>query len=350
MDLHIADNIRARRKERGLTQEQLAEALGVTHGAVHKWETGQSMPEIRLLVEMAELFETSVDALLGYGWQTGTMAQAAQHIKACVADKNLEEGLRYAERALKKFPNSFEVVYHSAEAYHLCLSPETASRAIRLYRECIRLLNQNPYDHIDLSFLENRIAMCYCILGKVDDAIALFKKHNIDGCNDDRIGLMLSQEGRAEEALPYLSAALDTCFSKLFNTCIGFANAYDMLGQFDQTRQMMQWMRQVSGGLRDTDKVCYLDRADIRLLTIEAAMHVKLNDLPAAKDCLRQANKLALRFDAAPSYSITQLYYCHNKETDCAYDDMGETALAVIENALQEELRPLWEEVRHEET
>ena len=46
MAVSLAENIRRFRKERALTQEQLAEALGVTVGAVYKWEAGLSQPEL----------------------------------------------------------------------------------------------------------------------------------------------------------------------------------------------------------------------------------------------------------------------------------------------------------------
>ena len=51
MELQISENIKRMRKNRAMTQEQLAEALGVTVGAVYKWENGLSTPEIRMLVE-----------------------------------------------------------------------------------------------------------------------------------------------------------------------------------------------------------------------------------------------------------------------------------------------------------
>ena len=56
MKIMLADNIRTFRKERSLTQEQLAEALGVTAGAVYKWEAKLSITELELIVQMAEFF------------------------------------------------------------------------------------------------------------------------------------------------------------------------------------------------------------------------------------------------------------------------------------------------------
>ncbi|MBO4367910.1 MAG: helix-turn-helix transcriptional regulator [Clostridia bacterium] len=61
MHISLSDNIRAFRKERKMTQEKLAEALGVTAGAVCKWESGLSLPELDMIMEMADLFDTPGD-------------------------------------------------------------------------------------------------------------------------------------------------------------------------------------------------------------------------------------------------------------------------------------------------
>ena len=53
------------RKEKKLTQEQLAERLNVTSQAVSKWENDLSYPDVELLVDLAKLFDCSVDYLLG---------------------------------------------------------------------------------------------------------------------------------------------------------------------------------------------------------------------------------------------------------------------------------------------
>ena len=50
MKSRLAENIKTFRKERKMTQEQLAEAMGVTAGAVYKWESKQSNPDLNLII------------------------------------------------------------------------------------------------------------------------------------------------------------------------------------------------------------------------------------------------------------------------------------------------------------
>lgn len=61
----LGNRIQELRKERKMTQEELAEKLDVTPQAVSKWETDNSYPDISLLVELANLFNCTVDELLG---------------------------------------------------------------------------------------------------------------------------------------------------------------------------------------------------------------------------------------------------------------------------------------------
>ena len=56
MKILLAENIRFFRKASGLTQEQLAEAMDVTVGAVSKWESGATTPDLSSILELAALF------------------------------------------------------------------------------------------------------------------------------------------------------------------------------------------------------------------------------------------------------------------------------------------------------
>lgn len=62
--MELGNNIKELRKQKGLRQEQLAEAMGVSTASVSKWETNQSYPELTLLAELADFFEVSIDALV----------------------------------------------------------------------------------------------------------------------------------------------------------------------------------------------------------------------------------------------------------------------------------------------
>lgn len=61
--MKIGENIRVLRLREGLTQEQVAQRLGVTYQAVSKWENGTNTPDISLLPEIASLFGVTIDAL-----------------------------------------------------------------------------------------------------------------------------------------------------------------------------------------------------------------------------------------------------------------------------------------------
>lgn len=62
--MKIGSNIAALRKEKGITQEELANALGVSAQAVSKWENNSSCPDVSLLTVIADYFGVTVDALL----------------------------------------------------------------------------------------------------------------------------------------------------------------------------------------------------------------------------------------------------------------------------------------------
>ena len=61
----IADRIKTLRENNDLTQNQLARKLGVTRASVNAWEMGQSSPNIKNVLGMADIFNVSTDYVLG---------------------------------------------------------------------------------------------------------------------------------------------------------------------------------------------------------------------------------------------------------------------------------------------
>ena len=62
--MNIADRIQYLRKQKGYSQEELAEKVGVSRQAVSKWESEQSTPDLEKVIAMSELFEVTTDYIL----------------------------------------------------------------------------------------------------------------------------------------------------------------------------------------------------------------------------------------------------------------------------------------------
>ena len=61
----LSDQIRKYRKEKGLSQDELAEKLGVSRQSISLWENGQTQPTIENILALARIFNVSTDAILG---------------------------------------------------------------------------------------------------------------------------------------------------------------------------------------------------------------------------------------------------------------------------------------------
>ena len=68
----LGENLKTLRKQRGMSQEILAQQLGVVRQTVSKWEKGLSVPDAELLKRIAELFEVPTSVLLGESVSEGT--------------------------------------------------------------------------------------------------------------------------------------------------------------------------------------------------------------------------------------------------------------------------------------
>lgn len=98
MNASIQDALLQLRTEHGLTQEQVADHLGITKAAVSKWECGQSMPDIALLPAIADLYSTTIDALFGRKEEFTLEETNAIYIHALeLFSQDYESGLAYVK-------------------------------------------------------------------------------------------------------------------------------------------------------------------------------------------------------------------------------------------------------------
>ena len=89
------------RKEKGITQEQLAEELGVSGRTISRWETGKNMPDISLLVEIAEFFDVSIPEIIKGERKSENMKEETKEVVETMSDYAKAE----KEQLIKSFRN-----------------------------------------------------------------------------------------------------------------------------------------------------------------------------------------------------------------------------------------------------
>ena len=84
--IKIGAFLKTLRKEKNLTQEQAAEQLGVSNRTVSRWETGTNMPDISLLVEIAELYGVSIPELIDGERKSENMNEEVKEVVSKMSD------------------------------------------------------------------------------------------------------------------------------------------------------------------------------------------------------------------------------------------------------------------------
>ncbi len=360
MKSKFSENIKKLRKAQHLTQEQFAEAMGVTAGAIYKWEQELSTPDIGLIMEIASFFGVSVDALVGYELCLSDKERILRAIKRIKIEKDYQYRWDDVEAWIRRYPNDFEIVYHSGVLYNLAgieaKNSSYVSRSIELLKHACRLIGQNKDPKISETSIYRDIAIGCLLLGKQQEGLEQLKIHNPCGVNDDIIGQELATDSqRRKEALPYLSNALLHCTASLYRVVIGFTNIYFERKDYHSAIGIISWMSEYLFGLKSEKGPSYLDKDNAFILALCGAVYGKIGEEDEAKKYLRKARQIALEFDAAPDYSSRNIRYCEGLEPQVAYDNIGRSAMETILNILHEGVETsdepalrLWEEIIHE--
>ena len=86
------------RKEKGLTQEQLAEQVGVARRTISRWETGSNMPDLDILLELADFYSVDLREILDGERKSEQMNEELKETVLQVADYSNEEKARLLKR------------------------------------------------------------------------------------------------------------------------------------------------------------------------------------------------------------------------------------------------------------
>ncbi|MEM5818827.1 MAG: helix-turn-helix transcriptional regulator, partial [Desulfitobacterium hafniense] len=118
-EINLASVIVAKRREKGITQDELAAYIGVSKASVSKWETGQSYPDITFLPLLAAYFNISIDELMSYSPQMerSDIAKLYTRLAADFATRSFEDVIAECAALIKKYYSCFPLLVQLAKLY-----------------------------------------------------------------------------------------------------------------------------------------------------------------------------------------------------------------------------------------
>lgn len=360
MKVKLSENIKKFRKERKMTQEKLAEAMGVSVSAVYKWEANQSTPEINLILEMADLFHTSTDVLLGYEWRNNNVASSIDRITRLLREKDYDEAITEVEKALKNYPNNFDVVYQSALLYlevgEDAEYREANMRAVELFNHACELVAQNEDDTVSEISIRRQMAKAYLRLNNTEAALRILKKYNVCGVNNAMIGMVFGDYLHdADEAEKYLGKAFAEFADNINFIMVGYANVFFQRKNYDAAIECFLWLQTVLRGIQPQSELTWFDKYDCVILETIAECYCFKGEYEKARKYLKESVTKAVRYDFAAPEEVSDMKFFTtlNIEKQPNYDFYGKTAMDCLLRRIQPEdsvpqLWNLWLEVKQE--
>ncbi len=342
MEHKLAENIRKYRKERQMTQEELAEKLNLTVGTISKWERGSSEPELSYLMQLAQIFHVSLDALLDFSIQGNNADVLMDKIGKLLTAREFEKVKKECEAALLIYPNNFMVVTQVANAYYMIgtilKEKEALHKAIKYFTHSIDLFSQNSDPQISITLLQNHIASCYLALDETQKGIDQMKKNNICGINDADIAvnliIFLKQN---KEGFEYAQKAFLNSMSKMINVLLAIitynVNEKKPREGLKNVEKAIEYMNLLK---ESSEETAFVDKYVASAMLLSAVFRDMLGDWDAAKADILKAAERAEAFDKEPCFNVKNIIFVDNVEDGFIFDSLGLTAKQGLISMMEE--------------
>ena len=178
-EINIAKILSEKRREKGITQDEIAMYIGVSKASVSKWETGQSYPDITFLPHLAAYFNISIDELMAYEPQMKKqdIKKLYHRLSSAFAKEPFHEVLEECRRIIKKYYSCFPLLIQMVILlinHHMLAEEITEQKAIlnEVIELCMRIRNESDDIWIAKEAASFESA-CYLMLNQPQDVLNL---------------------------------------------------------------------------------------------------------------------------------------------------------------------------------
>ena len=298
--MELGNNIKNIRKQHGLRQEQLAEAMGVSIASVSKWENGQCAPELTVLMELADFFEVSIDTLVGHSLNADRMQALITQLEEAGNCRDEEKAAALCEKILRNYPNDVRAVEACSDAYYQLHIYTTK----KIYMEqCIeqtkRLMNlkQGEPEQERLSRI-HKLGNQYGHLEQWDTAKEYYELSNVMGCNDAAIAECLLKQGNPKEAIEMVSDMLMSSIFEIYGAINTLFIGWSELGETKKACAALEWIYDVMKSLHFNPTTMLLIQAQL------AGLYEELGETETARAAIRKAAEL-VKEDSTQEFTAT---------------------------------------------
>lgn len=244
-DINIGKNIIENRHKHGITQEQLANYMGVSKASVSKWETASTYPDIALLPKLAAFFNISIDELIGYEPQLTKEAirQLYRSLSKEFAGGNFEQAVAHCHEIEKKYYSCMPLLLQIGNLYvnHCMLAP-CSEQTVKILEEAKILFRRVKNESSDVELTKQAInmeALCFLILGKPDEVRRLLEPLEISfTCPEPLLAKAFQAEGKNDKSQETLQVGMYRCICELFNLLASYMEiCIDNISIFEETYQ-----------------------------------------------------------------------------------------------------------------
>lgn len=224
--MHIGETIRKYRKEKNMTQDEVAKRIGVTAPAVNKWEKGNTMPDISLLSPLARLFGISVDELLTHEEELPNIEanRIAQEVYEKLKTEDYNTAFLWAKEQVEKYPNSMTLLLWTTQmldSYRITEEMTIASEYDDYIKQCYTRVLESGDETVKSNAVD---ALFYFHMNKneYDEAercLAYFSGENPE--RKRKQAWVYSKQGKTEEAYKMYEELLYAAYQNVSQTFNG---------------------------------------------------------------------------------------------------------------------------------